>query len=597
MKEILFQIVLVFVLGAACQWASWRFRIPTILTLLVSGLLVGPIFGILDPDYIFGHLLFPIVSLAVAVILYEGGLDLQIKELKGKTTTIFSLVTVGCIVNWILISFAAIKILGLNLHFALLVGAVLTVSGPTVVQPLLRFIRPKEPAYSILKWEGILIDPIGAVLAVLMLEEVILIANGEDTSLIIFGLCGTLGSGGLIGLAVGKFFIRLTKTWGLPEELYNTISLACLFLAFYTSNFFYEEAGLVAVTVMGIVVGNESHPAVRHIISFKENLRVLLISSLFIILAARVDLNSILAVSAMEVFFILFVVLIARPVSVIFATLFQNIPWPSRLFLAWMFPRGIVAAAVSSLFAIRLQEQGIPEGDTLVAIVFLIILSTVVIYGMTGPLVARLLDVAQLRPSKLLLVGVNTFTIELARLLQREQVPFVIVDTNVSKVHQSKLEGFPAIHGNLMSTEVLDEIDVGGIYYSIVLTTNHEANALIALRLEELLGHGKSLQTPPANIKLTRGDIDVDYRGNFFPNPETPLERLASLLASGAGLKAVNMSAEFSIDHLREKYSDLIPLFRLRDHRIRPYNESSAPEITAGDKIVFIGKDIASKNG
>lgn len=592
MEDTLFQIVLVFALGAACQWISWHFNIPRIVMLLITGLIVGPMCGLLKPDELFGDLLFPIVSLAVAVILFEGGLDLQLKELHGKKTTIFSLVTIGCIVNWLLISLAARYILGFSFHMSMLLGGILTVSGPTVVQPLLRFIRPHEPIYSILKWEGILIDSVGAVLSVLILEEILLSASNSSTYYIGLGLGGTLLMGSLIGYCAGKLFITATKKWPLPEELYNSFSLALLFSAYFISNIIFEEAGLVAVTIMGIVIGNDSHPGVKHIISFKENLRVLLISSLFIILAARVNLELLVSISYQELLFLAFIFFLARPASVFIATPFQGLNIPDRIFLSWMFPRGIVAAAVSSLFAIELEANGIGDAERFVTIVFLVILSTVVIYGVTGPFVARFLGVALQKPGRLLLVGVNSFTRTLAEQLRTLNVDLLIVDTNPQKVERLQQAGFKAICTNILSAEAWNEIEASDLSHSIALTTNPETNTLIALKLEEILGSGLSLQSPAQQSSSIDPRGELDIQATAFPSAHIHITIMKELINSGASLKVVSFEEDPTRDQLQSALKDSVPLFRIRENRAFPYSESHQPKIQAGDQIVTIGPTI-----
>jgi NhaP-type Na+/H+ or K+/H+ antiporter len=586
MHDNLFQLVFIFVLGAAAQWLSWRLRIPAILTLLISGLLAGPVLGYIDPNALFGELLFPLVSLAVAVILYEGGLDLQLSELRNKKGTIISLVSIGCLVNCLLVTALAYYLLGLNFHISLLVGGVLSVSGPTVVQPLLRFIRPKEPVHTILKWEGILIDPIGAVLAVLILEEILLDAHSQSYTAVFAGLAGTLIVGSAIGFVFGKFFIFIARRRTLPEELYNTCSLACLFAALHLANLCYKEAGLVSVTILGVVVGNSRHAAIRNIVSFKENLRVLLISALFIILAARVNLEH-LQVGFGEVFFLAGIIFIARPIAVFVSTAFQGLSFQERLFLSWMFPRGIVAAAVASLFAIELQRENIPGGDQVVTIVFLVILATVVLYGLTGSAVARWLGVSVEKPRHYLFVGINRFSISLAEVLQQHGVSFTLVDTNVEKVVGVRLFNFPSMQENLLTREGIEHVDVGLVDRAFVVTSNLEANSLLQKRLADILGHGRSYLTIPQEMTTSRETLDPEADRQIFPSSKYSLNELIDLLQRGSLIQSFTVPESFSLTEFEEVYAPAEYLFLIREERLFPCL-GSPDGLQQGDVLIFL---------
>jgi len=275
-------------------------RMPSILFLLVFGFLAGPVTGLLDPDALLGELLLPIVSISVAIILFEGGLTLRLEELREIGGVVLALVTLGAIVTWSLAAAAAHFVLGLEVQVAVLLGAVLVVTGPTVIGPLLRHVRPTGRVADILKWEGIVIDPIGALLAVLVFEA----------------------------LLVGAFVL---------------------------SNHLQAESGLFAVTLMGLVLDNQKHVAVKHILDFKENLSVLIISALFILLSDRLEPSHFSHFGMESVLFLAILIFVARPTSVLTSTLRSDLDWRERLFLSWMAPRGIVAAAVASVFALKLS--------------------------------------------------------------------------------------------------------------------------------------------------------------------------------------------------------------------------------------------------
>jgi len=272
----------IVVLGILAQWLAWRLHLPAILLLLVFGVVAGPVTGILDPDLVFGDLLFPLVSISVAIILFEGGLNLKVSELKNARSVISGLVSTGIIITWILAAAGAHFIAGLELRLAVLLGAVLVVSGPTVIIPLLRQIRPLGNIGSIMKWEGIINDPIGALLAVLVFEVILLGGAEGGTAVVITGVLKAIVLGGGIGVAGAGVIVLLLRRYYIPDFLQNPVSLMLVVVCYVASEAIQPESGLLSVTVMGIALANQQFVSIRHILEFKENLRVLLIASLFI---------------------------------------------------------------------------------------------------------------------------------------------------------------------------------------------------------------------------------------------------------------------------------------------------------------------------
>ncbi|RME19732.1 MAG: hypothetical protein D6800_13910, partial [Candidatus Zixiibacteriota bacterium] len=332
--------------------------------------------GALHPDDIFGDLLFPLVSLSVAVILFEGGLNLQLKELRTTGRSVLQLVTVGVMVTWVLTALIVHLLVGLSWSVAVLLGAVLVVSGPTVIIPLLRQIRPTGQVASVLKWEGIVNDPVGAILAVLIFE-VILYGQGNGVGIIIKGALRALIPGILIGVAGAGAIVVLLKRYIVPDFLQNPAALMMVVLVYTGANAFQDEAGLLAVTVMGIALANQQYVSIKHITEFKENLRVLIISSLFIILSARLPVSETGLGDVASWLLVGLLILVVRPAAVFVSTIGAGLRWRERLLLAWMAPRGIVAAAVVSVFAIRLAQSGHGGYEAMVPITFQVIIGTV----------------------------------------------------------------------------------------------------------------------------------------------------------------------------------------------------------------------------
>ena len=431
----------ILVLGIVAQWLAWRLRLPSILLLLIFGFLAGPATGLLDPDELFGPVLFPLVSISVAIILFEGGLTLRLTELREVRKVVRNLITIGALVTWTTGALAAHLILGLPVYLAVLLGAILIVTGPTVVVPLLRHIRPAPRIGSVAKWEGIMIDPVGATLAVLVFEAILVGDVQEATSQALVGFLLTL----LVGLGVGSLgagvMVVLLKRYWVPDFLENPVALMIVVSVFTVSNILQSESGLLAVTFAGIVMTNQKVVAVKHIIEFKENLRVLLISGLFILLAARLEIEQFYELDRSSVLFLVVLVLVARPVSVLISTLRSRLDWKERLFLCWMALRGVVCAAVVSIFSLRLIELGYEQAEEMMAVTFLVIVSTVSLYGLTAKPLARWLNLAQEHPQGCLIVGAHSWARQMAEILSKEGFQTLVVDTNRANVRASRMSG------------------------------------------------------------------------------------------------------------------------------------------------------------
>lgn len=386
-------IAIIFLVTALCQLAAWWVRLPPILFLLLSGLLAGPLFGGMRPEQLLGELFQPFVSLSVAIILFEGSLNLRFQEIRGLHTVVRNLVSIGMVVTWLITMVAARFIFGVAWEIAALFGAITVVSGPTVVAPLLRTVRPVASLSNILKWESIVIDPIGASLAVLVFEFIIVGGGQEALGHTVIVFLQLLFIGGAIGLVSGYLFGLSLRYQAIPEFLQNICALGLVFTSFAVADALQPESGLVTVTVFGILLANMKGVDLTHILAFKETLSILLISLLFVLLASRVDLTAIADLGWNAVFICLFVQFIARPACVMVSTLGSTLEGAEKLFLVWIAPRGIVAAAISSLFALKLENYGHESAEILVPLTFTIIIFTVVVQSLTAVPVAKFLNV------------------------------------------------------------------------------------------------------------------------------------------------------------------------------------------------------------
>ena len=569
-EEVLIQLASIVILGIAAQWLAWKLRFPSILFLLVFGFIAGPVTGFLHPDKLLGDLLLPIVSISVALILFEGGLTLRLKELREVGTVVFILIFIGAFITWFIAAASAHYILHLDLRLSILLGAILVVTGPTVIGPLLRHVRPLKRVGTILKWEGIMIDPVGAILAVLVFEAILAGEISEASSVIILGITKTLIIGGILGFGMAKLLIFLLRKFLIPDILQESVALVLVITAFVFSNLLQPESGLLTVTLMGLFIDNQKYVSIKHIIEFKENLRVIIISSIFILLAARLELNDFQKFDLTTFAFIGVLIFIARPVSVFISTIGSKLNWRERTFISWMAPRGIVAAAVSAVFALKLSGSAIPGTEMLVPVTFLVIVVTVTVYGLTASPIAKLLKVAQSKPQGVLFVGAHQWARALAKILKVNNINVMMVDTNRANIASARLEGITAYLGSILSEHITDELDLDGIGRLIALTSNDEANSLAALHMAEEFERGEMYQLPPLG-KRTGKELEYSakhLRARFLFGEGINYHYLSSLFQNGWELKSTKLSVEFNFADMRKHYNEkIIPLFLVKANR------------------------------
>ena len=590
-ENLLIAVASIITLGIAAEWFAWRIGLPSILVLLVFGFLAGPLTGFLDPDAMLGDLLFPIVSISVAVILFEGGASLRLSELREIGGVVRNLVTVGAALTWVLAATAAYLFLGLDPAAAALLGAILVVTGPTVIGPLLRQMRPVPQVASTLKWEGILIDPIGAVLAVLVFEAVLAGGLEQATAAVLLVLLKTLLIGGLMAaLGVGIMVFLMDRQW-VPDFLQSPLALMVVVTTFAASNAMQSESGLLTATLMGVALANQKAVDVKHILEFKENLRVLLISSLFILLAARLELSDLAGIGLPEIAFLAALILVIRPLSVAVSTLGSELQWRDRVMVAFVAPRGIVAAAVSSMFALELAHAG-HESYQLVSLTFMVIIGTVAIYGLGSTPLARLLGVSKPDPQGILFVGAHPWALRIAAEVQREGFNVCLADTNYSNIAGARMEGLPTYYGSALTEAALDTIDLDGIGRILALTANDEVNSLTAVNFTEVFGKRDVYQIPPE--KFTAGSKQVvskRLRGRFLFDGTASYWGLTARFDAGADVKTTNLTDEFDFQKFKERNPDAMPLFLIdANSKLTVFTVLEPPEPVPGTRIMAIAR-------
>ena len=558
--EILSTLTLIGAVGFACQWLSWRLGLPAILFLLVSGIVLGPVLHIVDTDALFGEILFPFVSLAVAIILFEGSMTLKKRELKEVGATVSKLVTVGAVINGVITTLATHYLVKFDWGMSALFGAVMVVTGPTVIGPILRTVKPSTRLSKVLRWEGIVIDPLGALFAVIVFEWISLsLSNaGANTSSLFYIFGKTIVVGTVIGAVTGHIFGLLIKHFWIPEYLHNFAAIAFVAFAFAGSDAISHESGLLAVTVMGIWIANMPGVHIRHILDFKESLTVIFVSILFILLAARINFSALITLGWGALGVLLVMMFIARPVKVFLCTLKTDLTPKEKIFLSWIGPRGIVAAAVSALFALKLEQLGYPQAELIVPLTFTVIVGTVLVVSLTASPLAKILGVSQSDAAGFLIIGANPVAITIAKALQEAGAHVRLCDSYYDNIKRARMENLLTYYGNPMSSHAEMYMEMSVFTGMLGLSMHSERNTAAALRFREEFGVRNvfTLASPEDSKENDKYKSDHVYRGRVLFGKEATYSRLVSIINSGYKLGQTVLSDEFSYSHWQEHNTD-----------------------------------------
>jgi len=578
-------IALILGLGVGTQWLAWRLRAPSILVLLIVGFVAGPVTGWIDPDRLFGSFLQPLIGLSVAIIIFEGGLGLRIADVQGHGKAVARLVTLGVAVTAAIAAVVAHFALGLPWDLAALLGAILTVSGPTVVLPLLRLVRPRKEVEAVLRWEGILIDPVGALLAVLVFEAIRAGSSAIGASTFVLGLVATLGIGAGLGVIAAWVLVQVESRYWVPDHLLGAVGLGAVVGLFVTAEAVQPETGLIAVTVMGVALANQERASIHHLVDFKENLSQVLLGSLFIILAARVRFQDLRDLESGVVWLLLALVFVARPLAVLLSTRGTPLSWRDRAFLAWLAPRGIVAAAVSAFFALKLEAAGRPEAAAFVPVTFVVIVGTVALYGLTARPLARWLGVAGATPEGVLFVGANRVTRTLARILEEEGFPVVLADTDPDGVLAARTDGRRAVLADPLKEGFTDGLDLDGIGRLWAMTPDEHINHLACVRFAHDLGRAK-VYAVDNNPEASSDRI----QGRTLFREGLTYRRLRDRLNDSWTVRRTPITQRFdAAAHRDEHGSEAEPLWLITETRgLEVFTEDHRPAIAPGKTLVAL---------
>ncbi|NRR91426.1 sodium:proton antiporter [Winogradskyella undariae] len=616
----------IIILGILAQWVAWKFKIPAILPLILIGLLVGPIaaeflsedgtkwiepiynplldqygkpildeFGKLIPGKgLFpGDSLYYFVSLAISIILFEGGLTLKRSEIKNVGPVITKLITVGSAITFFGSGMVAHYVFGLSLDLSFLFAGLIIVTGPTVITPILRNIPLKTDVSAVLKWEGILIDPIGALVAVLVFE---FISVGGDsgftkTALIEFGKIVLFGT--TFGFTFAHALAFAINKKLIPHYLLNVVSLSTVLLVFVESELFAHESGLLAVVVMGMVLGNSKLENLKELLYFKESLSVLLISILFILLAANINISDLLLLYTWKTA-ILFaiVVFVIRPLAVFVSTKGSKLNFREKLFISWVGPRGIVAAGIASLFGSKLMRQGVEGAEYITPLVFMIVLGTVLLNATTARLFARLVGVFLTKSNGILIIGASKLPRLLGHYLVNNGRHVVLIDSNQNNINKAQELGLDALSSNIYSDTLSDNIELNDVGYIMAMTGNSDINSYVIEKFGKEFGENGSYRLVTSDEM--NNPENSPKEGLFSPTDD--YINLMEVTRKYPAIQEVNIDDSehyASLIELASKDQFVIPLFLKDDegelHIISVY-DTKAEDIGEGFKLVYLGK-------
>ena len=565
MNELL-ALALIGLVGISCQWLAWWARLPAILFLLLSGILLGPVTGLLHPDSLFGDMLFPFVSLSVAVILFEGSLTLKFEEIRGLGYVVRNMISIGTLITWFGTAITTHMLLDFPWEISFLFGAVVIVTGPTVIVPILRSVRPNAKVANILRWEGITIDPIGALMAVLVFEFIVSKQNEYVFSSILFEFGTILVVGISIGTLAALGLGYVLRHHLIPEYLRNVLALCLVFGVYAISDQFVHESGLLAVTIMGIILANSEDTDIDDILDFKETLSILLISGLFIILAARIEFHQFYQLGWASLLILLILMFVIRPFKVWVSSIGSDLTLPEKIMISWVGPRGIVAAAVAALFALRLEEIGYPEAPLLVPLTFLIIIGTVVIQSLTAKQLASWLNVREPDPTGVLIIGAGKVARVIGKAIKDQGFKVVMTDSNWENTSLARMEGLNTYFGNPISEHADRNLDLVGIGKMLALSGRGNLDTLAALRFRNEFGPQGvfEVKTNRENVVGDKHIVSTKHRGYQLFSNEVTYGTLANRIGNGAEVKKNQLSENFDFASYLQKYSDkAIPLFAI----------------------------------
>ncbi len=577
-------------LGIGSQWLAWRLQLPAIVLMLGAGLIAGPGFGVINPSQAFGDLFTPVISIAVAVILFEGGLTLNFRELRETGQGVRRLFFFGAPLAWLFSTAAIYYFAGLSFEASIVFGGILIVTGPTVVTPLLRQARLSSKPAGILRWEAIVNDPVGALAAVLAYEVISALRGAGSIGEAIWHLVLGISVAFVAGYVGGRLIAYSFRNGHVPEYMKVPVLFGMVLLVYAATDTLLHESGLLAVTVMGIVLANAHLPSFSELRRFKEHITVILVSGVFIMLAASLERSMIAALDLRALAFVLAIMFVARPLAVWLSLIGTDLSNAEKGIIAWIGPRGVVAVAVSGLFGARLVEKGIEDAAMLAPLAFAIVAATVVAHGFSiGPL-ARLWGLTSKSPPGVMIVGSSDWTIDFARELKEAGVPVLVSDRNYFSLWPARDAGIDVFHGEILSEAAEHTVAMSRFGTLITATNNDSYNALICTDFGPEFGRGNVFQVGRHEAAESARDLPVTLGGRTFGNGRS-FESLAARFRDGWTFVRTNLSEEYPLErYLSERENVEVIAVIPKTGALEFVAGGDIPKTNPGDAILAFAK-------
>ncbi|WP_227394571.1 cation:proton antiporter [Jeotgalibacillus aurantiacus] len=597
-NSLLFTAMLVIFLGILSQWLSWRIRLPAIVVMSVAGIIVGPVLGFINPEQEFGDLYGPIISMAVAIILFEGSLQLDFREIKDLGKPVFRIVTFGALIAWILGSLTAHYIAGLSLPVAFVIGGLFIVTGPTVILPLLRQAKLKPRPAKILKWEGIIVDPFGVLVALFAFQIIQYFIEESFTLINLLLFFGAAAFATVLGWGLGKGMGTMFEKGYIPEFLKSPVLFAVVLLCFSVADEVMHETGLLSVTAMGMTMANMHISSIGDMRHFKENISVLLISTIFIMLTASLQVETLLEIFNPAIIgYVLLMLFVVRPLSIWLSTIGTDLSIQERLLVGWIAPRGIVALTVSGYFASVLLETGFEDAEILTALTFALVFATVCAHGFSIGFVARKLKLSNDDGPGVIVVGGNAFTRGLAEALHEMKVPVMLVDSTWRNLSAARQRGVPTFHGEILSEQTEYSLDMTP-YESIIAATQLDSyNALVCSTFTPSIGRKHLFQVSmEQNHDADLAGLKYTVGGRILFREEATLQELNRRVESGHVFRKTQITEQYTYEKYKEDISEddlLIGVLNKSGH-FEPFVKDWDVAINAGDTLIRLSS--ASKD-
>ena len=553
---------LVGALGVGSQWLAWRLRMPAIVLMLLAGILIGPVLGVFDPVRDIGPLMGPIISIAVAIILFEGGLTLNFHSLQDAVKGVKRLVFVGAPLGWFMSTMALRYGAGLSWESATVFGGIMIVTGPTVIAPLLRTARLSRRPAALLQWEAIVNDPIGALAAVFAFEVVLVLNTATTTGEAVWDLVVGIGFATALGLAAGYGLAKSFKRGWVPEFMKVPVLFSLLLFIFGVSDHVLHESGLLAVTIMGIVIANANLPSYEELRRFKEHATVLLVSGVFILLAAGLDVAALAKLDLRAVLFVGAVILVARPITVLVSLLGSGIPMKEQILIAFTGPRGVVLVAVAGLFGERLLALGFPDAALIGPLAFVLVAVTVVLHGFTLAPFARFLGLTGADIPGVIVIGGSPWTTALAEAIKKADVPVLMADPNFGNLRAARTAGIETFSGDILSEAAEQRLELVSFATLIAATSNDAYNTLVATDLAPEFGRDNVFQVMREKSESARHQLPRTLGGRKF-GPEETHAGMNKLVRDGWTFRVTRLTEEFTFETWRSEREDSMLVARI----------------------------------